>query len=77
MCLTKSIQLIIITMQLRNDSTEATAKEVIGVEERKMLQTMEEAARLMSPQKQAEFVAFCEGMAFVARQQAGQAERKQ
>ena len=55
----------------------ATTKEVIGVEERKMLQTMEEAARLMSPQKQAEFVAFCEGMAFVARQQAAQAERKQ
>lgn len=66
MCLTKSTQLIIISM-----------REVIGVEERKMLQTMEEAARLMSPQKQAEFAAFCEGMAFVARQQAGQAERKQ
>ena len=44
------------------------------MEERKMLQSMEEAARLMSPQKQAEFAAFCEGMAFVARQQAGQAE---
>ena len=55
----------------------AITKEVIGVEERKMLQNMEEAARLMSPQKQAEFVAFCEGMAFVARQQAAQAERKQ
>ena len=54
-----------------------TTREVIGVEERKMLQNMEEAARLMSPQKQAEFAAFCEGMAFVARQQAGQAERKQ
>ena len=44
------------------------------MEERKMLQNMEEAARLMSPQKQAEFVAFCEGMAFVARQQAGQGD---